>query len=184
MRGPEHADALLGDQLPDVAEDVGAGLDVEPDGRLVEQQQPRPMQQRARDFQPPHLAAREIAHLAAGAVGKPDPRQHLAAAQARFAPGDAVQGGVIEQVLRHREVEIERARLEHHAQQPQRFARRTADVVAEDADAPGLNAEQPRDQREQRALAGAVEAEQRRETGRRNREADVDQGAPRRHRNG
>ena len=51
---------------------------------------------------------------------------------------DAVQGGVIEQVLRHREIEIERARLEHDAEQPQRLARRAADVVAEDADPPGL----------------------------------------------
>ena len=77
---------------------------------------------------------------------------------------DAVQGGVIEQVLRHREIEIERARLEHDAEQPQRFARRAADVMAEDADAAGLDAEQPRDQREQRALSGAVQPEQRGKT--------------------
>ena len=38
MRRPEHADALLGDELADMAEDIGARLDVEPDGRLVEQQ--------------------------------------------------------------------------------------------------------------------------------------------------
>ena len=105
-------------------EDVGAGLDVETDGRLVEQQQARPVQQRAGDLQPPHLAAGEVAHLAAGAVGEPDARQHFVAAQARLAPADAVQGGVIEQVLRHREVEIERTRLEHDAEQPQRFAGR------------------------------------------------------------
>ena len=184
MRGPQHADALLGDELPDVAEDIGAGLDVEADGRLVEQQQARAMQQRAGDFQPPHLAAGEVAHLAAGAVGKPDARQHLVAAQARVAPGDAVQGGVIQQVLRHREIEIERARLEHDAEQPQRFARRTADVVAENADASGLDAEQPRHQREQRALAGAVEAEQRRETRRRDGEVDVDRARAAGHRNG
>ena len=49
------------------------------------------------------------------------------------------------------------------------------DVVAEDADTPALDSEQPRDQREQRALAGAVQAEQRRETCRRDGEADVDQ---------
>ena len=133
MRRPQHADALLGDELPDMAEDIGARLDVEPDGRLVEQQQPRPMQQRARDLEPAHLPAREVAHLAAGAIGEPDPRQHLVAARARLAPADAVQRGVIEQVLHHREIEIERARLEHHAEQPQRFAGRAPDVVAEDA---------------------------------------------------
>ena len=105
-------------------EDVGARLDVEPDGRLVEQKQPRPMQQRARDLEPAHLSAREVAHLAAGAIGKADARQHLVTPQARIAPADAVQRGVIEQVLHHREIEIERARLEHHAHQPQRFAGR------------------------------------------------------------
>ena len=83
MRRPQHADALFGDELADVVEDVGAGLDVEADGRLVEQQQARAMQQRARDFQPPHLAAREVAHLAAGAVGKADPRQHLVGCASR-----------------------------------------------------------------------------------------------------
>ena len=34
MGGPEHADALFGDQLPDMVEDIGSGLDVEADGRL------------------------------------------------------------------------------------------------------------------------------------------------------
>jgi len=43
--------------------------------------------------------------------------------------------------LRHREIEVERARLEHDAQQPQRFARRKTDVMTEDADASGLNSE-------------------------------------------
>ena len=57
---------------------VGARLDVEADGRLVQQQQPRPMQQRAGDLDPPHLAAREIAHLVAGAVGHADAVEHLA----------------------------------------------------------------------------------------------------------
>src|SRR6267378_7276443 len=98
MRGPEHADALFGDQPPDMAEDIGAGLDVEADGRLVKQQQARAMQQGARYFQPPHLAAREVANFAAGAVGKPNAREYLIATQACFAPRDAVQGGVIEQV--------------------------------------------------------------------------------------
>src|SRR5258706_14850626 len=177
MRGPEHADALLGDQSPDVAEDIGAGLDVEADGCFVKQQQARAMQQRARDFKPPHLAAGEVADLAGSAVGKADAREPLTGAHARLAPVDAVQGGMIQQVLRDREIEVERARLEHHATEPVRFAGLKADVVAEDADASGLDAEQPRHQREQRAFAGTVEAKQRREACRRDGEIDVDQGA-------
>src|SRR6476661_3769726 len=50
--------------------------------------------------------------------------------------------------------------------------------MAENAGASGLDAEQPRHQREQGALAGAVEAKQRRETCRRNREADVGERPP------
>ena len=80
------------------------------------------MQQRPRDLQPPHLATREVAHLASGAVGKADAGQHLVAPQTRITPADAVKGGMIKQVLRHREIEIERARLKHDAEQPQRFA--------------------------------------------------------------
>ena len=127
MRRPEHADALLRHQLANVVENIGAGLYVEPDGRLVEQQQARPMQERACDFQPPHLAAREVAHLAAGALSKTQARQHLVATNARFAPRDAVQGSVIKQVLHDGEIEVERTGLEHHAQQTQRLAGRNAD---------------------------------------------------------
>src|SRR5258705_1888315 len=179
MRGPQYANALIGDQLAHVAEDIGACLDVQPDGCLIEQQQPWAMQQRARDFQPPHLTAREVANLGGGAVVKTNAREHLMAAQACFAPDDAVQSRVIQQILSDRKVEIERAWLEHHAEQPERFARRDADVMAENADTSVLNSEQPRDQREQRALAGAVKAKQRREARRHNREIDVDEGAPR-----
>ncbi len=64
------------------------------------------MQQGARDFQPPHLAAREVAHLAAGAVGKADAREHFTGTQARLPPIDAVQGSMIQQILRDREIEV------------------------------------------------------------------------------
>ena len=90
-----------------------------------------------------------------------------------------MQRGVIEQVLHDREIEIERARLEHHAEQPQRLAGRASDVVTEDGDAAALDSEQPRHQREQGALAGAVEAEQGGEARGRHGEIDVDQGAAR-----
>ena len=115
-------------------EDVGARLDVEADGRLVEDQEPRLVQQRARDLDAPHLAAGEVAHLVVRAVGKRDPRQHLVGAGARRARPDAVQRGVIGEVLRDREIEIERARLEHDAELAQRRARLALHVMAEDAD--------------------------------------------------
>src|SRR4029079_2666984 len=89
---------------------------------------------RPRDLQPPHLPTREIAHLAAGAVGEPDAAEQLSTTRCSLASADAVQRVVVEQVLRQRQVEIERARLEHDAEQPQRLAGALADVVAENAD--------------------------------------------------
>src|SRR5438105_2785643 len=157
MRGPEHADALLRHQLADMADDVGARLDVEADGRLVQKQEARPMQQGPRDLEPAHLPAGEIAHLAAGALGKADALEQFGGSRASLAPADPVQRCVIEQVLRQRQIEIERARLEYDAEQPQRLARRAADIVPENADTAGLDAEQPRHKREQRALARAIE---------------------------
>ena len=84
MGRPQHADVLFGHQLPDMVKDVGARLDIQPDGRLVQQQQARPMQQFAGNFQPSHLAAREVANLAAGTIGEPEARQHLVAALTRI----------------------------------------------------------------------------------------------------
>ena len=73
MRRPQHRDVVLAHQPAHMLEDVGARLDVEPDGRLVEQQQARAVQQRARDLDAAHLAAGQVAHLVVGAVGQRDP---------------------------------------------------------------------------------------------------------------
>ena len=92
---------------------------------------------------------------------------------ARLAPADAVQRGVIEQIVHDGDVEIERARLEHHAQQAQRLARLARHAMAEHVDRSVLRVVEPRDQREQRGLAGAVQAEQRGEARLRHGQADV-----------
>src|ERR1700727_3323091 len=137
------------------------------------------MQQGARDLEPAHLSAREIAYLAAGAVGQSDARQHLVTPRSGLAPADPVQSSVVEQVLHDREIEIERAGLKHHAHEPQGFARRLADVMAEYPDAARLDSEQPGHQREQSAFPGAVEDEQGGKARGRYGEIDIDQGAPR-----
>ena len=59
------------------------------------------------------------------------------------------------------EIEVERARLEHHAERAQRRPRLAVDRDAKDTDRAVPRVEQPRDQREQRGLAGAVQTEQR-----------------------
>ena len=72
--------------------------------------------------------------------------EQFARARPRLATVDAVQCGVILKILRDRQIEVERTRLEHHAHAPQRLAGIAPDVVTEDADVSGLHAEQPRDQ--------------------------------------
>src|SRR4051812_17560599 len=95
MRSPQHADTLLGDQPPHMTEDIGARLDIEADGRLVQQQETRPVQQCACNLEPPHLAARKIAHLATRAIGKSDAPEQFARASPRLVTVDAMQGGMI-----------------------------------------------------------------------------------------
>src|SRR5262245_36592062 len=173
VRGPQHRDAVRDHQPAHLAEDIGPRFDVEADRRLVEHEQARPVQQRAGDLDAPHLSAGQVTHLVAGAIGERDAGEHVIGALAAVALADAVQRGMVGQVLDHRQIEIERAGLEHHADQAQRLARRAFDVVPEDADATALHAVEAGHQREQRALARAVEAEQHREGRGRDRKAHV-----------
>ena len=87
-------------------------------------------------------------------------QQLLFDARLCLAPWHAVQGGVVGEVLLHREVEVQRALLEHHAQLAQRLARGVAQAVAEDADIALLQVVQASEQGDQRGFAGAVGAEQ------------------------
>ena len=157
---PQHADAAFPDQRADDREHALARRDVEADGRLVEQQAGRLMQQCARDLDPARLAARERPHLVVGAIGKSDLGQRLARAGAALAPAHALQRGVIGEVLRQRQIAVETAALEHDAELPQRRRGVPAHVVAEDADLAADIVVEARRQGEQRRLAGAVRPEQ------------------------
>ena len=170
---PQHGDATLADQRANMAQDGGARRDIQPDRRFVQHQNARAMQQSAGDLDPPHLAARQSAHRILGAVGQFDLLQCGKCALARLAPADAVQRGVIEQIVHDGDVEIERARLKHHAQQTQRPARLTRYAMTEHLDRSVPRVVEPRDQREQRGLAGAVQAEQRGKARLRHGQADV-----------
>ena len=64
-------------QPANVIENVGARLDVEADGGLVQQKQAGLVQQRAGDLDPPHLPDREIADAIAAAIGHRHAVQHL-----------------------------------------------------------------------------------------------------------
>jgi hypothetical protein len=86
---------------------------------------------------------------------------------------DAVQGCMVAQVLQHREVEVERPWLEHHADHAQSLARCMSDIAAENPDATALDGVKSGDQRKQRAFSSSVEAEQNGESRWRNGEGHV-----------
>ena len=173
MGRPQHGNAALADQRAHMTQDGGAGRDVQSDRRFVQHQDARPVQQCACDLDPAHLSARQPAHRLPGAVGQVDLLQRGKCALPRLAAADAVQRGVIEQVLHDRQVEIERARLEHHAQQAQCPARLARHTMTEHVDRSVSRVVEPRDQGEQRGLAGAVQTEQRGEARLRHGQADV-----------
>ena len=135
MGRPQHAEAFRAHELAHMSENIGARLDVEPDGRFVEQQQTRPMQQRARNFDAADLAAREIARLVIGAIGEARARQRLLWPRCfRLGAADSVQGRVIKKILHDAQFEIERARLKHDAEAAQGFTGFARDIMAEDLD--------------------------------------------------
>src|SRR5262245_32129284 len=131
------------------------------------------MQERTGNFDAPHLSAGEVAHLVIGAVRQRDPRQHLIGARAAVVFTDAVQGGMVGQILDHGEIEVERALLEYDADRAQSLARRMSDVVAENPDVAALDGVETRDQREQCTLSSSIEAEQDGEGRWRDGEGDV-----------
>src|SRR5262245_5125087 len=71
-----------------------------------------------------------------------------------------MKGRVIHQVLHDREIEIERARLEHDTENAQGFPGGPLHIVAKDSDAAMLRGIQPGYQRKECALAGSVETKQ------------------------
>ena len=64
----------------DLVPERGPALHVEPGGRLVEEEEPRLVDEREREVEPAAHAARVAAHLAVGGLGEPDPRDQLVAA--------------------------------------------------------------------------------------------------------
>ncbi len=67
----------LGLELADVAPDRAAGLRVEADRRLVEEQHPRGVQQATSDLQAALHAAREVVDEAVAALPQADHLHHL-----------------------------------------------------------------------------------------------------------
>src|SRR3984957_2461242 len=179
MGRPKDAYSFLGDEASYNLKNPGARLDVEPRGRLVEQQPARLVQGRPSDLDPPHLTAGKEAHLVADPVGETDARELHRPSLARFTPSDAMESAMIGQILRNAEIGVQRALLKHDAKSRKSGAAVTRDVAAENAHHPRSAYIKMRDHREECTLARAVQTQEHGEARGRDVEAPIIQRDPR-----
>ena len=118
------------------------------------------MHQAAGDLQPPAHAAREHLHPAVAALPQPDHLQHDAHPLVGHLLGHAVQLGVEAQVLRGRQVHVERRVLEHQTDVAANVEPLGDDVVAGDRRRPGRRLGKRAQHLDRRRLAGAVGPEE------------------------
>src|SRR6266702_2187556 len=154
--GEEHGDRLTPPQLVQVGPDLAAGLRVEPDGGLVQEQHPWGVEQAARDLQAALHPAREGAHLAAAPLTEPDQVQDLVQAGGHGVARDPVQLGVEAQVLLGGEVVVQGGVLEDQADAPPHLGLALDHVEAGHAGAPRARPQQRAQHRDGGRLAGAV----------------------------
>ena len=179
MRRPQHGDGALRAHRQHQLDEIAAALRVEPDRRLVHQQQARLVQQRARKLDPAAVAAGELRGLVVGALGEAEPCQLLLDARLGDRARNAVQAGMEQKIGGDGELEVERRLLEDDAEPRQRRHRIARHVVAHHLDAAGIGGEQAGEQLEQRRLAGAIGAEQGDELAGMGGQADAVDGADR-----
>ena len=160
VRGHEDRRALGLLQCTDVAPDRAAGLGVEADGRLVEEQHARRVHQAAGDLQAPSHAAGVRLHRRVTAVPEVDHLEHLAHPRRDDLGVDAVELGVQAEVLLGGEVAVERRVLEHEADVPADGVALADDVEAAHAGGTGRGPGERAQHVDRRALAGAVGAEE------------------------
>ena len=155
---PKHPDACLRDKVSHMFENIRTGFDIQSNRRLVKQKHARAMQQCARDFHPSHLPPRKRARLVVRAVRHRNLVEDRGDAQLRFLRRHSVQGRVIGQVLQHRQIKVERPRLENDAQSSQRFAGSAVYIETANAQRALLGCIKPGDKTKQCCFAGAIEA--------------------------
>ncbi len=124
------------------------------------------MQQGTREFHPAFLSARQRAHFFGGAIEKIDAGKLFLDSRRGGSAGHAMQGGMVIQVLRDGEIEIQRGLLKHHAKKAQSCQRVAFGIVAIDGDFAETGAVEPGDQGKQRGFPCAVETEQNRKIAR------------------
>ena len=160
----EHDAASVRDHRPERPEQVVDLLRGEDGGRLVHDQDPRAAIEQLEDLDPLLLADRQLPDLGAGVDPQAEPRGQLADLGLRSlrAKPEARLGQAEQDVLGHGLRRDEREVLVDHAEPGRdRVARRAeGDRLAVEQDLAGIRPVQPGQDVHERALAGAVLAEQ------------------------
>ena len=144
------------DQRPELL----AHLRIEPDGRLVEEHEPGPVDERARDQQPPPHPAGELVDAGVAPV---DELRQLERALDRIAPlgaADPVEVREDEQVLLDRERDVEVVELRRDAELRPRLLRLVRELEAEQLELALVGDRLRGQEPHRRRLAGAVRPEQ------------------------
>ena len=158
MGGKHHG--VLFPQSPDQVADLDNLLGVETDGRLVEEQHARMMNECPHDEQAALHAAREAAHAVVFHIFELDIVQQLMDARFALAASHVVQTRVELHVLPDREVLVEIDMLRHDADQALDVLCMGAGVLPVIADRAGRRLHQECQHPDRRRLARAIRPEQ------------------------
>src|SRR5262249_37065206 len=135
-------------------------LDVDPGGRFVEDQQPRPMHERARQGQAPLHAAGQLGIEHLRLLGQAEPLEQLVGALVYRRALQSIVSGLIDQDVADREIAIEVVFLRGQTDQGPRIAPVAYRILAEDPNGAGRKRREPHNGVDRGRLPGAVRPEE------------------------
>ena len=155
----EHRHPLARQPL-DALENCVAALRIDADGRLIQDQQTRTVQQPDPDVQPPLHPAGEVLGLLARPICQTHHAEHLLHTSMGYVRGQSVQAGEELKVLTGAQVGVDRELLRHIANRGLLGDAMGSQPLAGDEHLAGIRLEQPAHHRDGRRLASAIWAQQ------------------------
>ena len=159
VRGVEDGHALPAELL-DARQDRVPALRVDADGRLVQDEQLRLVEQADADVQPPLHAARELVGPLAGPLVEADDLEHLADPPLQRVAAHPVQLAEEAQVLGRGQLRVDRELLRDVPDRLLRVRRADVDRASGDVHLPAVTLQEAADHRDRGRLAGPIRPEQ------------------------
>ena len=156
----EDRDAVFPGEPGDLVPERAAALRVEPGGGLVEEEDPRAVDEREGQVEAALHAARVAADLPVGRLRQADALEQRVGALPAVGPGEPLQRRLQAQVVSSREERVERRLLERGADHRAHLGALVHDVVARYPGRPRGRRQQRREHEHRRRLAGAVRPEE------------------------